>query len=527
MNVPVKPTSASQFVWWRGATIYQIYPRSFADSNGDGNGDLRGILDRLDYIAELGVDAVWLSPFFKSPMKDMGYDVSDYRAVDPMFGTVEDFRTLVSACHERHLRVIIDQVYSHTSNEHPWFVESASSRDNPKADWYVWADPKPDGGPPNNWLARFGGIAWEWSSARRQYYLHNFLTEQPDLNVHNPEVQAEIIDTMRFWFDVGVDGLRLDVVNFFMHDPQLRDNPPRLQNDLPNNPNWMQQHLYNISRPENLPFLTKMRAAADGAGDRMLLGEIACDRQIERMAEYTSAGRLHTAYSFELLGARLDGTHIARSVQEAGAADAWPCWAFSNHDVVRVATRWAAEGNLARIELFQALLLSLRGTVILYQGEELGLAHAEVPRHRLQDPEGIRLWPNHRRRDGARTPFPWGTEGISLGFSEADGWLPADPIHASLAVAAQAKQESSTLAKCRRLVALRQSSPALRLGSFEVLQTNPTTLMFIRRHNHEVLLCGFNFGAAKEPLEHQGEILAGALEGGHLAPDGYVILRLQ
>ncbi len=541
MDAPVKPAGASQLAssdttprrsrpepeWWRGATIYQIYPRSFADSNGDGDGDLRGILDRLDYIAELGVDAVWLSPFFRSPMKDMGYDVSDYRAVDPMFGTVEDFRALVSACHERHLKVIIDQVYSHTSNEHPWFVESASSRDNPKADWYVWADPKPDGGPPNNWLARFGGIAWEWSSARRQYYLHNFLTEQPDLNVHNPEVQAEIIDTMRFWFDAGVDGLRLDVVNFFMHDPQLRDNPPRLHNDLPNNPNWMQQHLYNISQPENLPFLAKMRAAADGAEDRMLLGEIACDRQIERMAEYTSAGRLHTAYSFELLGARLDGAHIARSVQEAGAADAWPCWAFSNHDVIRVATRWAAEGNLPRIELFQALLLSLRGTVILYQGEELGLAHGDVPRHRLQDPEAIRLWPNHRRRDGARTPFPWRAEGISLGFSEADGWLPADPIHAAFAVAAQEKQESSALARCRRLVALRQSSPALRLGSFEVLRTGPTSLVFIRRHNDEALLCGFNFGAAQEPLDAQGEILAGALDGGHLAPDGYVILRMQ
>ena len=539
MDAPVKPAGASQIAssetsarrsrpdseWWRGATIYQIYPRSFADSNGDGDGDLRGILDRLDYIAELGVDAVWLSPFFKSPMKDMGYDVSDYRAVDPMFGTLEDFRALVSACHERNLKVIIDQVYSHTSNEHPWFIESASSRDNPKADWYVWADPKPDGSPPNNWLARFGGIAWEWSSARRQYYLHNFLTEQPDLNVHNPEVQAEIIDTMRFWFDMGVDGLRLDVVNFFMHDRQLRDNPPRLHNDLPNNPNWMQQHLYNISRPQNLPFLAKMRAAADGAADRMLLGEIACDRQIERMAEYTSAGRLHTAYSFELLGARLDGAHIARSVQEAGAADAWPCWAFSNHDVIRVATRWAAEGNLARIELFQALLLSLRGTVILYQGEELGLAHADVPRHRLQDPEAIRLWPNHRRRDGARTPIPWQTDGLSLGFSEADGWLPADPIHAAFAVATQEKQENSALAKCRRLVALRQSSQALRLGSFEVLQSDPTTLVFVRRHNAEALLCGFNFGTAKKPLDARGEILAGALEDGHLAPDGYVILR--
>ena len=513
--------------WWRGAVLYQIYPRSFRDSNADGIGDLRGVEDKLEHVVSLGLDGVWLSPFFPSPMKDFGYDVSDFRGVDPIFGSMDDFKALLTACHRRNLKVIIDQVYSHTSDAHPWFMESAASRTGPKADWYVWSDPKPDGGPPNNWLARFGGYAWEWSTVRRQYYLHNFLIEQPDLNLHDPRVQEEILDTMRFWFDLGVDGLRLDVANFFMHDPQLRDNPPAGLREVPINPYYCQAHVYDRSRPENLPFLARMRAVADAAGEKMLLAEISCDLQVERMAEYASSGRLHTAYSFELLGPRLDGAHIARTVEEAGAGEAWPSWSFSNHDVVRVASRWAADGNPSRIRLLQALLLCLRGSVILYQGEELGLPHSDVPYGRLRDPEAIKFWPNHRGRDGARTPMPWEREGESLGFSDHDGWLPAEQRHAALSVATQNADPASTLAHCRQMLELRRGSPALRLGTFERVEADATLLVFRRCVAGDVLLCGFNFGTVPRPFAASGQILAGATRDGFLDPNGYVVMAIR
>ena len=513
--------------WWRGACLYEVYVRSFMDSDGDGEGDLPGLTARLDYLADLGVEALWLTPVFPSPMLDSGYDVADYRAIDPRFGTLDGFRALIAAAHARGLRIVLDQVYSHSSHLHPWFIESASSRDNPKADWYVWADAKPDGSPPSNWLGRFGGIAWEWSPVRRQYYLHNFLIEQPDLNMHNRQVQAEVLDIMRFWFDLGVDGLRLDVANFFMHDKALRDNPPAGLNALPVNPYYLQAHVHDRSRPENLPFLARMRAVADAAGDRMLLAEIACDSQVQRMAEYTTPGRLHTAYSFELLGPGPDGTGIASAVLEAGAGDSWPTWAFSNHDVTRVASRWGAEGNADRICLFQALLLSLRGSVILYQGEELGLAHSVVPRHRLQDPEAIRFWPNHRGRDGARTPMPWEDVGPVLGFSPSEGWLPAEAGHAALSVARQTGDAGSILAHCRALLALRRESAALRHGSFEVVSASTDHIVFRRSHAMETLLCAFNFGPAPLPLPVTGVTLAGKAVAGQLVPDSYLIQRVK
>jgi alpha-glucosidase len=520
-----RETTESDGEWWRGATLYEVYVRSFRDSDGDGQGDLPGVIAGLDYLAALGIDAIWLTPVSPSPNFDSGYDVSDYYGIEPAFGTLDDFRRLIDGAHARGLRVVIDQVYSHSSHLNPWFLESASSRDNPKSDWYVWADPRPDGGPPNNWLGRFGGYAWEWNAVRRQYYLHNFLVEQPDLNLHDPAVQDAVLGVMRHWFDLGVDGLRLDVVNFYMHDPALRDNPPAGQNHPPSNPYYLQAHVYDRSRPENLPFLARMRAEADRAGDKLLLGEISCDNQIARMAEYTRPGRLHTAYSFELLGPALSGTHIARAVTEAGAGDAWPCWAFSNHDVMRVASRWGAADNPARLRLLQALLLSLRGTVVLYQGEELGLPHSDVPRHRLQDPEAIRFWPNHRGRDGARTPLPWTDDGPALGFSPVDGWLPAEPAHASLAIARQDRDTGSPLAHARAMIALRRTEPALRLGTWEVISAGETHLAFRRRHGAQSLRCAFNFGATPLPFDGSGQILAGSPSDGQLLPDQYVILR--
>ena len=309
--------------WWRGGVIYQIYPRSYQDSNGDGIGDLPGITQRLDHIAALGADGIWLSPFFKSPMKDFGYDVSDYCDVDPMFGTLNDFKALVARAHALGLKVMIDQVLSHCSDQHPWFVESRASRDNPKADWFVWADAKADGTPPNNWLSIFGGSAWQWDTRRCQYYLHNFLTSQPDLNFHNPAVQDALLDTVKFWLDLGVDGYRLDTANFYFHDAQLRDNPGEGAPDPskpdpavnPYNPYAWQRHLYDKSRPENLPFLQRLRALLDQYPDTTMVGEIGDDDGLARVAEYTAGGdKLHMAYCFDLLGPHHDAPFLHLSL---------------------------------------------------------------------------------------------------------------------------------------------------------------------------------------------------------------------
>ncbi|MGF1641565.1 MAG: alpha-amylase family glycosyl hydrolase, partial [Rhodospirillales bacterium] len=446
--------------WWRGAVIYQIYPRSFLDADGDGIGDLAGITGKLPYVAGLGVDGIWLSPFFPSPMKDFGYDVADYRDVDPMFGTLADFDRLLAEAHRLGLRVIIDQVYSHSSDRHPWFEESRRSRDDAKADWYVWADPKEDGTPPNNWLAVFGGPAWDWETRRRQYYLHNFLKEQPDLNLHNPEVQEAVLDVARFWLQRGVDGFRLDVANFYMHDRELRDNPPVPHPD-PVKPYWLQRQIYNRSRPETLAFVARLRALMDRYPGTMSVAELASDDPIGTMVAYTDGSdRFHTAYSFVFLGPPL-GAAAIRGIVEAMLArspGAWPSWAFSNHDVERVATRWGgpggAVGDLAKLLI--ALLCSLRGTAFLFQGEELGLPQADVPFERLQDPEGRTFWPEHKGRDGCRTPIPWASATPHAGFSVAEPWLPVDPAHRPLAVDVQEGDPASTLRFTRGFLAWRR-----------------------------------------------------------------------
>ncbi|MEY3991289.1 MAG: Oligo,6-glucosidase 1, partial [Pseudomonadota bacterium] len=376
--------------WWRGGVIYQIYPRSYQDSNADGIGDLPGITARLEHIAKLGADGIWLSPFFKSPMKDFGYDVSDYCDVDPMFGTLADFKALVERAHALGLKVMIDQVLSHSSDQHPWFVESRASRDNPKADWYIWADAKSDGNPPNNWLSIFGGSAWQWDTRRCQYYMHNFLTSQPDLNFHNPEVQQALLDSVKFWLDLGVDGYRLDTANFYFHDQQLRDNPPRGEppRDNPDpavnpfNPYAWQWHKFDKSRPENLPFLQKLRTLLDQYPDTTMVGEIGDDDGLARVAEYTSGGdKLHMAYCFDLLGEPHSAPFLQGVLQRFTevVGDGWPCWALSNHDCVRSATRWGgATPDPRLLRLAAAFQVSLRGTVCLYQGEELGLPEANV-----------------------------------------------------------------------------------------------------------------------------------------------------
>ncbi|TLX59936.1 alpha-glucosidase [Stutzerimonas nosocomialis] len=493
--------------WWRGGVIYQVYPRSFFDSSGDGIGDLRGVLEKLDYIASLNVDAIWLSPFFTSPMRDFGYDVSDYRDVDPLFGTLDDFKLLVQTAHGRGIRILIDQVINHSSDQHPWFKESRSSRDNARADWYVWAEARDDGTPPNNWLSVFGGPAWTWDSRRRQYYLHNFLSSQPDLNFHCEAVQQQLLDDMEFWLQLGVDGFRLDAANFYFHDRQLRDNPPN--HDIregsigvrADNPYAFQKHLYDKSQPENLQFLRRIRQLLERYPGSATVAEIGCDQSLKTMAAYTGGGdRLHMAYSFDLLTEQCSPAFLRHTIEcvERELGDGWPCWSIGNHDVVRVMSRWALDGrpNLARGRMFMALLLSLRGSVCLYQGEELGLDEAELQYDQLVDPYGLRFWPEFKGRDGCRTPMPWHDGDAHGGFSRERPWLPLGAGHLPLSVAAQERDADLMLNTYRRFLEWRQRQPILIEGAMRVLHHDDTLLVFERRLGEEVWLCLFNLGEA-------------------------------
>ncbi len=486
--------------WWRGAVIYQIYPRSFQDSNSDGIGDLRGIMERLPYIASLGVDAIWISPFFTSPMKDFGYDVSDYCDVDPMFGSLADFDALVTTAHRLGIKILIDLVLSHSSDQHPWFIESRSSHDNPRANWYVWSDPKPDGTVPNNWLSIFGGSAWAWDTTRCQYYLHNFLDSQPDLNFHEPAVQEALLEVAHFWLERGVNGFRLDTINFYVHDAQLRDNPPlpperRNASIAPAvNPYNHQEHIYDKNRPENLGFLRRFRALLDIYG-AAAVGEVGdAQRGLEILGEYTSGNdKAHMCYAFEFLsGDAPDAERIAAVLRHLDyvAPDGWACWAFSNHDVVRHVTRW--DLSPAATRLYTTLLMCLRGSVCLYQGEELGFPEAELRFEDLQDPYGIRFWPEFKGRDGCRTPIVWKSDNLNGEFSTGAPWLPVAREHMHLAVEAQERAPDALLHHYRHAIAFRQAHPALSVGGMRDLRVLGDVLSFIREAEGETMFCTFN-----------------------------------
>ena len=500
--------------WWRGAVIYQIYPRSFADADGDGIGDLAGIASRLEHVARLGADAVWISPFYPSPMKDFGYDVSDYLDVDPMFGDLAAFDAMLARAHALGLRVMIDLVLSHTADVHPWFRESSASRDDPRADWYVWADAKPDGGPPNNWLSIFGGPGWQWHSTRCQYYLHNFLASQPDLNFHEEAVQDALLDVARFWLDRGVDGFRLDTVNFYFHDRELRDNPPlaaeHRDTDLASevNPYGYQDHVHDKNRPENLRFLERLRALMEEYPAVAAVGEIgeSSRHAMQLLGDYTGGEeRLHMAYTFDFLTGESSAARFVDVLRrfEEGAPDAWPCWAFSNHDVVRHATRWAAPGEHRerRLKTLASLLLSLRGSVCLYQGEELGLGEAEIAFEDLRDPYGIAFWPEFRGRDGCRTPMVWEAEGVNAGFGAGTPWLPVPDAHRPLAVDRQSGEPESLLEHYRAFIAFRRRHPVLVEGTIEAIADHGEVLTFRRVTPETTLLCAFNLGDA--PARHE------------------------
>ncbi len=505
---------ASNLPWWRGASIYQIYPRSFQDSNGDGVGDLKGITSRLDHVAELGAEAIWISPFFASPMKDFGYDISDYCAIDPIFGTLEDFDALVARAHELGLKVLIDQVYAHSSDQHAWFAESRAAKTGEKADWYVWADPKQDGAPPNNWQSLFGGPAWTWDARRCQYYLHTFLKEQPQLNLHNVEVQDALLDVAKFWFERGVDGFRLDALNHAMVDPLLRDNPPapEKKGQRRSRPFDFQTKLHSQSQPEMVYFAERIRGLAESYGAIFTMAEIGGDNALEEMKAFTLGdGRLNSAYSFDFLySPELTPKLVAEAMAEwpGDRGEGWPSWAFENHDAPRAVSRWCAPEDMDRFApVKMALLLCLRGNPIIYQGEELGLEQVDIPFEQLQDPEAIANWPLTLSRDGARTPMPWVDEELG-GFSAGEPWLPLGEANRAKAVSAQVGKPQSMLETTRRLLAIRKGSPELRHGSFELVQALHGVLVFRRCLGDRCVLCAFNFGQDDAPMPPEAKDMA-------------------
>lgn len=492
--------------WWRGAVIYQVYPRSYYDTNGDGIGDLPGITSKLDYIASLGVDAIWISPFFKSPMKDFGYDISDYRDVDPIFGTMDDFRKLLDEAHARGLKIILDQVWSHTSEEHDWFKESRMNKTNAKADWYIWADCKPDGTPPNNWLSIFGGPAWTWDTRRQQYYCHHFLSSQPALNLWNPEVREEILNTARYWLDMGVDGFRLDVINCALSHPELKDNPVRPHNAKPptdmnaSNPmsRQVRENAYGYLTEETYKWLNCLRGVADEYDDIFLMGEIGGDES-ERVAPlYTQTGkRLHSAYSFGLTGKTITKDTVVSTVNtvETTIGDGWMTYALGNHDNTRFASNHGQRDQVREdyALMGMALLLSLRGSVCLYEGDELGLPVAHVPFEDMQDPYDIRMYPDSMNRDGARTPMPWMKDAPQAGFSTASKtWLLVDIAHYPLAIDQQENDANSILNHYRRFLTWRKTAPAMVMGEIEILDTPSAIVAFIRKDEQKSILCVFN-----------------------------------
>ncbi|KAB7740088.1 DUF3459 domain-containing protein [Parvibaculum sedimenti] len=505
--------------WWQGAVVYQIYPRSFLDTNGDGVGDLKGIERKLDYVASLGVDAVWLSPIYPSPNRDFGYDVSDYCGIAPEMGTMEDFDRLVKEAHARGLKLILDQVLSHTSDQHPWFQESLLSRNNPKADWYVWTEAQEDGTPPNNWLAAFGGAAWSWHPLRQQYYFHKFLKSQPKLNFHNPDVVDACMDVLRFWLDRGVDGFRLDVANSYVHDEHLRDNPPVPMAER-TFANWahaprLQRHIYDANTPENEWAMKRVRKVMNEYDERLAFGEFS--EEPSMFGVYAGGmDRLHTGYTFDFLEDWTFQPKVFRTYFDEllmPLEHLWPCVTFSNHDIVRPVTRWGGgqgDDQLAKLALM--LLMTLKGTVLMYQGEELGLPEVDLERKWIQDPVGDLYFPFSKGRDGCRTPMPWEAAAPEAGFTSGAPWLPVPDYHRVRAADAQEKDAASVLAFARDLIARRKAHEALVTGEIRFIEAEgDAILVFERVSADERLLCVFNLSRNETvwllPAAPKGEVL--------------------
>ena len=485
-----KEMMTEPYQWWQSGIVYQIYPRSFMDSNGDGVGDLAGITGRLDYVRSLGVDAIWLSPIYPSPMADFGYDVANYTAVDPIFGDLADFDALVRAAHERGLKLLLDLVPNHTSDEHPWFVESRSSRDNPRRDWYIWRDPAPGGGPPNNWQSNFGGDAWYFDETTGQYYLHLYHYKQPDLNWRNAQVRKALYDAMRFWFDRGVDGFRIDVIWQMIKDAQFRDNPPNPEWQPGGAPGHRLIRYYTEDQPEVHQVIREMRALSNEYPDRVLIGEIYLP--IPRLVAYygTSLDEIHLPFNFQLLDASWQAQVIRQIVDAYEAAlprGGWPNWVLGNHDRPRIATRIGRP--LARVA--QMLLLTLRGTPTCYYGDELGMVNVPVPHERAFDPQE-QLSPGYGR-DPQRTPMQW-DDSSHAGFSRIEPWLPVADDSRTVNVAVERDQPTSMLSLFRRLTALRRAHPALATGVYRAYDAgSPDILAYLREADGQRIAVVLNF----------------------------------
>jgi alpha-glucosidase len=499
--------------WWRGAVVYQVYVRSFCDGNGDGQGDFAGLTGKLDYIKSLGVDAIWLSPIHPSPDRDWGYDVSDYENVHPDYGTLAEFDVLLAAAHERGLKIILDEVLCHTSDEHVWFKDSRAR--GAKSDWYVWADPKPDGTAPNNWLSAFGGPAWSYQPSRRQHYHHKFLRQQPKLNWQNADARAAALKVLDFWLERGVDGYRLDVANAYLHDTTLADNPAvPLQKRT--DATWadaanLQDHLHDCNLPENVMMLEEIRHTVERHGDRFVFGEFS--EGYERAGAFAAPDEgLHGGYTFFMLRRHdlspdfITGNYALLE----GHADHWPCVSFCNHDIIRTVSRFggAPDGDPALASMMLALLFSIKGTVLLYQGEELGLTEVDLKREQLRDPVGDLYYPTFKGRDGCRTPMPWDADAPHLGFTTGTPWLPLGPTHRAMAVSEQEKDKGSPLHYGRRFLAARKQQTALRTGTMDFIETKAPILAFHRVAGTERMICVFNM--SREPAVFTHKLLAGA-----------------
>jgi alpha-glucosidase len=489
----------SEAEWWRGAVIYEVYLQSFCDGNADGIGDLPGLLSRLDYIASLGVDAIWITPFYQSPMADCGYDVSGYRAVDPRYGTLADFDAVVARAKMLGLKVLIDQVWSHASIEHPWFSESRSSRDNDKADWFIWANPRSDGGPPNNWLSAFGGPAWKWEPARRQYYLHHFLPDQPKLDLTNERVLEAHFANAQFWLQRGIDGFRFDAIDFMLHDDALRDNPPNPSAPATAwNPFRLQRHIHDMCQPISHVLMSHIRRFTDRFPNCATIGEMSSEvGALGRIANMTGNTKLHMAYTLGVMKSTFSAAMIRGAIEEAAVLNrtGWLCWGFSNHDVDRVATRWNASGKEPQrfAQLLLALLACLPGSVCLYQGEELGLPNVDLPLEAIRDPFGLTFLPAYAGRDGGRTPMPWVAGANQAGFTQGTAsWLPIPECHTALAVDRQEQDKHSTLAAYRRVLAWRKHHPALRRGELEMIALPDPVVAWRRRYQQDCVTAFFN-----------------------------------
>jgi alpha-glucosidase len=492
-RVDEKNPPLPQCRWWQRGIIYQIYPRSFMDSDGNGVGDLRGIRSKLDYLQWLGVDAIWISPIFLSPMADFGYDISNYTEIDPLFGTMDDFDALLADARRRDLKVLLDYVPNHTSDQHPWFLEARSSRESAKRDWYIWRDPPPGGGPPNNWRSNFGGGAWQWEERTGQYYYHAFLKQQPDLNWRNPEVQEAMLNVLRFWLDRGIDGFRVDVMHHMLKDTEFRNNPP--------NPAWrpgMSPYrelltTYTTDLPEVQEIVSKMRGVVEEYSDRMLVGEIYLP--VERlMAYYGASGNgAHLPFNFQLIGLPWNARDIAAAVERYEAllpSYAWPNWVLGNHDKPRIATRVGAPQ--ARVAAM--LLLTLRGTPTMYYGDEIGMHDVPIPPDQVQDPYEKNVPGLGLGRDPVRTPMQW-TGDESGGFTTAKPWLPLADDYKTINVAVERQQSTSLLSLYKRLIELRRVEPALSVGEIAPLPADNDLMAYVRKTDERRLLIVLNLGA--------------------------------